>query len=87
MSHAVLFEDIFEIRQINPDGKKFERGQKFYRYSNLLLYLVNRLHGRGTTYDVELILDVNAELFRVKSGNRMTVALARYVTFSLCYIL
>jgi hypothetical protein len=27
MSSAILFEDIFDVRQMNPDGKKFERGQ------------------------------------------------------------
>jgi hypothetical protein len=27
MAHAILFEDIFELKQLNPDGKKFERGK------------------------------------------------------------
>jgi hypothetical protein len=27
MSHPILFEDIFEVKQLNPDGKKFERGR------------------------------------------------------------
>ena len=26
MAHSILFEDIFDVKQINPDGKKFERG-------------------------------------------------------------
>lgn len=26
MANAVLFEDIFEVKHINPDGKKFDRG-------------------------------------------------------------
>mmetsp|Transcript_2799 Transcript_2799/g.2797 ORF Transcript_2799/g.2797 Transcript_2799/m.2797 type:complete len:159 (+) Transcript_2799:71-547(+) len=62
MSQPILFEDIFEVKQLNPDGKKFER--------------VNRIHCRGTTYDVDLVVDVNAELFSIKSGERVTVALA-----------
>jgi len=23
---TILFEDIFDVRQLNPDGKKFEKG-------------------------------------------------------------
>ena len=41
-----------------------------------LFLKVNRLHCRGTTYDVELIVDVNSELFEAKPGDRTTVALA-----------
>jgi len=26
MSQAILFEDIFDVKKINPDGKKFEKG-------------------------------------------------------------
>ncbi len=29
MSQIILFEDIFDIGQINPDGKKFERGIEY----------------------------------------------------------
>ena len=29
MAHALLFEDIFDVRQLNPDGKKFEKGKQF----------------------------------------------------------
>ena len=35
---------------------------------------VNRLHCRGTTYDVELVVDINSELFDVKPGERGTFA-------------
>lgn len=30
---GVLFEDIFDVKDIDPDGKKFDRGKalKFYR--------------------------------------------------------
>lgn len=61
MSH-ILFEDIFDVREVNPDGKKFEG--------------VNRLHCRGTTYDVDLVLDINSEVFDVKAGSRVTLALS-----------
>lgn len=33
---GVLFEDIFNVKDIDPEGKKFDRGRKlilnFYRY-------------------------------------------------------
>jgi DNA-directed RNA polymerases I, II, and III subunit RPABC3 len=66
MSQIILFEDIFDVGQINPDGKKFER--------------VNRLHCRGTTYDIQLTVDVNAELFPCKAGEQVKIVLARYVS-------
>jgi len=37
---------------------------------------VNRIHCRGTTYDVELIVDINSELFDVRAGERITIVLA-----------
>ena len=58
----ILFEDIFDVRTINPDGKKFEG--------------VNRIHCKGTTYDVGLIVDINSELFEIKTGDRTTIAFA-----------
>eukprot|EP01035_Chromulina_nebulosa_P017955 gene17955-23584_t len=62
----ILFEDIFEIEKLNECGKKFER--------------VNRLHCKGTTHEVDLIIDVNAELFDVRSGERTAVALASTIS-------
>lgn len=32
-----LFEDIFEVRQLNPDGKKFDKGMLL---STLLLFIL-----------------------------------------------
>ena len=62
MSNSILFEDTFDLRALNENGKKFER--------------VNRLHCKGTTFDVDLVLDVNAELFQVSTNDRIVVALA-----------
>ena len=41
------------------------------------LYVVNRLHAKGTTYDVDLVLDVNSELFKSTAGDRVALMLAR----------
>ena len=62
MPSQILFEDIFEIRRLNPDGKIFEA--------------VNRIHCRGTTYDVNLVLDYNSELFKLVAEDRVTLVLA-----------
>lgn len=32
---GVLFEDIFNVKDIDPEGKKFDRGESF---SNLLVH-------------------------------------------------
>eukprot|EP00601_Ochromonadales_sp_CCMP2298_P009331 CAMPEP_0173260058 /NCGR_PEP_ID=MMETSP1142-20121109/25356_1 /TAXON_ID=483371 /ORGANISM="non described non described, Strain CCMP2298" /LENGTH=136 /DNA_ID=CAMNT_0014194739 /DNA_START=141 /DNA_END=551 /DNA_ORIENTATION=+ len=47
---------------LNEYGKKFER--------------VNRLHCKGTTFDVDFVVDVNSELFDAKAGDRVGVVLA-----------
>ncbi|RYH14976.1 hypothetical protein EON65_32595 [archaeon] len=38
---------------------------------------MNRLHCKGTTYDVDLVLDINCELFDVKANDKVSVVLAR----------
>ena len=68
MANAIIFEDTFDVRVLNENGKKFER--------------VNRLHCRGTTYDVDLVVDVNCELFEVKANDRVVVALAKTLSLT-----
>eukprot|EP00981_Chlorochromonas_danica_P015233 scaffold11024_cov179-Ochromonas_danica.AAC.3 len=63
MSQSILFEDIFTVNGLNLAGKKFER--------------VNRLHCNGTTFDVDLVVDVNAELFECRKGDSVAIVLAR----------
>ncbi len=29
---GILFEDIFDVKDIDPDGKKFDRGEMIYIY-------------------------------------------------------
>jgi DNA-directed RNA polymerases I, II, and III subunit RPABC3 len=59
---VTLFEDIFEVTELNPDGKRFER--------------VNRLAATGTTFECELLLDMNCEIYSVKDGEKITLVLA-----------
>lgn len=56
-----LFSGDFDIRTLNENGKKFER--------------VNRLHCR-TDDGMEMVVDVNSELFLVKAHDKLHVQLA-----------
>lgn len=56
-----LFSGDFDIRVLNENGKKFER--------------VNRLHCR-TDDGMEMVVDVNSELFMVKAHDKLHVQLA-----------
>jgi len=60
---ASLFEDIFEINALNPDGtKKFES--------------VNRIQASGTTFECELLLDINCQIYSLTDGEKITLVLA-----------
>ncbi|KAE8903799.1 hypothetical protein PF005_g9494 [Phytophthora fragariae] len=56
-----LFEDIFEVRQLNPDGKKFDK--------------VTRVVCKGVSYELELTLDINSEVYRLRQNEKFTLAL------------
>ncbi|EEC45445.1 predicted protein [Phaeodactylum tricornutum CCAP 1055/1] len=59
---VTLFEDIFEITALNPDGYKFER--------------VNRIQATGTTFECELLLDINCEIYTLRETDKFTLVLA-----------
>ena len=61
-SKVTLFEDIFEVAALNPDGYKFER--------------VNRIQAVGTTFECDLLLDINCEIYQLKETDKVTVVLA-----------
>lgn len=62
-SASTLFEDIFEVTALNPDGKKiFDR--------------VNRLAAIGTTFECDLLLDINSEIYKVSDMDKLTLVLA-----------
>jgi hypothetical protein len=42
---GVLFEDIFDVKDIDPEGKKFDRGKlNFLMLSQLLIFLLIDSH-------------------------------------------
>ncbi|GAB5354944.1 hypothetical protein AAMO2058_000163100 [Amorphochlora amoebiformis] len=56
-----IFEDKFEVIQVDPDGKKFEK--------------VSRIVCHGESYEMELVLDVHFGLFKCKVGEKINFAL------------
>lgn len=62
MERVTLFEDIFEISALNPDGYKFDH--------------VNRLQGTGPTFGCELLLDINSDIYNVRILDRVSLVLA-----------
>ena len=60
---STLYQDIFDVQKINPEGKKFEK--------------VNRLLCKGLTNDVQLLIDINCDIgFKVHEGDKISVAFA-----------
>ncbi|XP_064651339.1 DNA-directed RNA polymerases I, II, and III subunit RPABC3-like isoform X1 [Lineus longissimus] len=59
---GVLFEDIFDVKDIDPDGKKFDR--------------VSRLHCESESFKMDLILDINALIYPVDLGDKFRLMIA-----------
>ncbi|KAI0824267.1 RNA polymerase [Trametes gibbosa] len=58
----IVFDDIFTIKGIDTEGKKFDR--------------VSRLYAHSKNYDMDLTLDYNIELFPLQDGQSFALALA-----------
>lgn len=58
---AIKYEDIFEVIDKDPDGKKFDR--------------VSRYRCRSQ-FDAEVTIDVNVDVYPLSVGQRFTLALA-----------
>lgn len=59
---GVLFEDIFDVKDIDPEGKKFDR--------------VSRLHCESESFKMDLILDVNTQIYPVDLGDKFRMVIA-----------
>jgi DNA-directed RNA polymerase I, II, and III subunit RPABC3 len=60
-AETLLFSDLFAIKDVDKDGKRFDR--------------VSRLNAISDNYQAELILDFNNELYPLKSGEKFTLTL------------
>ena len=58
----VLFEDIFDVKDIDPEGKKFDR--------------VSRLHCESESFKMDLILDVNCWIYPMDLADKFRLVLA-----------
>ncbi|KAI7869721.1 RNA polymerase [Spinellus fusiger] len=58
----VLFQDLFDIKDINPNGKRFDR--------------VSRLVARSENYEMDLTLDYNSELYPLEITDKVSLVLA-----------
>ncbi|XP_052831210.1 DNA-directed RNA polymerases I, II, and III subunit RPABC3 isoform X3 [Octopus bimaculoides] len=59
---GVLFEDIFDVKDLDPDGKKFDR--------------VSRLFCESESFKMYLILDVNTQTYPVELGDKFRMVIA-----------
>ncbi|XP_044473897.1 DNA-directed RNA polymerases II, IV and V subunit 8B-like [Mangifera indica] len=62
MSSIILFEDIFVVDKIDPDGKKFDK--------------VCRIEARSQNCDMYMLLDVNVDIYPMRVGDKFALALA-----------
>merc|ERR1712000_415504 len=61
-SKMIFEEDMFDIKDIDKDGKMFEK--------------VSRIECRSENYDTDLILDVNVDIYPLDIGDKFAFALA-----------
>lgn len=59
---GILFEDIFNVKDMDPEGKKFDR--------------VSRLHCESESFKMDLILDINSWLYPLELGDKFRLVLA-----------
>ncbi|XP_023219449.1 DNA-directed RNA polymerases I, II, and III subunit RPABC3 [Centruroides vittatus] len=59
---GVLFEDIFDVKDIDPEGKKFDR--------------VSRLQCESESFKMDLILDINIQLYPMDLGDKFRLVIA-----------
>ncbi|KAI5476347.1 hypothetical protein MNV49_007860 [Pseudohyphozyma bogoriensis] len=61
-SSAFLFNDIFTVKDVDRDGKKFDR--------------VSRISGKSSNHDMDLTLDINSDLLPISPSTTFSFALA-----------
>eukprot|EP00198_Chlamydomonas_reinhardtii_P010454 XP_001699791.1 DNA-directed RNA polymerase II, 16.5 kDa polypeptide [Chlamydomonas reinhardtii] len=61
-SQPILFEDVFDVVDKDPDGKKFDNVSRFICHSDL--------------YEMDLHIDINTELFPLQRNDKFSLVLA-----------
>uniref|UniRef100_A0ACB8FBK8 DNA-directed RNA polymerases I, II, and III subunit RPABC3 n=1 Tax=Sphaerodactylus townsendi TaxID=933632 RepID=A0ACB8FBK8_9SAUR len=68
---GILFEDIFDVKDIDPEGKKFDRADSVAEFLSICRLVfttalrVSRLHCESESFKMDLILDVNIQIYPV----------------------
>nr|CDQ08317.1 Bm12657 [Brugia malayi] len=62
MATGILFDDMFLVKDVDPEGKKFDR--------------VSRLFCDSESFKMELILDVNTQLYPMNLNDKFRLLLA-----------
>lgn len=52
---GVLFEDIFNVKDIDPEGKKFDRGEFVSRFTRRYCRALPGIRARGVIYAVNTV--------------------------------
>jgi DNA-directed RNA polymerase I, II, and III subunit RPABC3 len=61
-TNVELLDDIFEVLEVDPDGKKFDK--------------VSRVTAHSQLYDMDLVLDVNVDLYPLQAGDKVALCLS-----------
>ncbi|EOA38655.1 hypothetical protein CARUB_v10010575mg [Capsella rubella] len=61
-SNIIMFEDIFVVNKLDPDGKKFDK--------------VTRVEATSHNLEMFMHLDVNTEVYPMAVGDKFTLAMA-----------
>ena len=79
MASTNILEEYFEIKDINPDGKYFEKGSCSFDVHNSSFsshsVAVSRLLCHGENYEMEMLVDINTDIYPVSVGEKFTVVL------------
>ncbi|KAL6571635.1 DNA-directed RNA polymerases II and V subunit 8A [Orobanche hederae] len=59
---GTLFEDIFGVKELDPDGKKFDK--------------TSRIRAISEQFEMRMILDVNSEIYPMHVGEKFMMVLA-----------
>lgn len=76
----ILFEDIFDIKDMDKGGKRFDRGviltRRYDVSGHRLTWSVSRIFASSENYEMELILDVNSEIYPLEVSTKFSLVLA-----------
>lgn len=56
------FDDVFNVKEVDPDGKKFDR--------------VSRIRCKSENYEVDMLLDIASDIYPLKKEDRFHCVLA-----------